>query len=55
MSLAEGEGAKVLIRGLSPTGVGVGLTKLFLQGWSGLQRLRGHSNRTLWRIEVGDS
>jgi len=54
MSLAEGEGAKVLIRGLSATDVGIGLTKLFLQGWSGLQRIRGHSNRTLWRIEGAD-
>jgi hypothetical protein len=51
MSLAEGEGAKVLIRGLSPTEVGVGLTKLFLQGWSGLTRIRGRANRTEWKIE----
>ena len=50
MTLAEGEGAKVLIRGLSATEIGVGLTKLFLQGWSGLERVRGRSNRTEWRI-----
>lgn len=53
MTLAEGEGAKVLIRGLSATEIGVGLTKLFLQGWSGLERVRGRSNRTEWRISKG--
>tara|TARA_Y100000114_G_scaffold130512_1_gene128350 strand:- start:13873 stop:15987 length:2115 start_codon:yes stop_codon:yes gene_type:complete len=51
LTMAETEGAKVLIRGLGATELGVGFTKLFLQGWSGLKRIETRANRTEWQIQ----
>tara|TARA_R100001463_G_scaffold9114_6_gene27453 strand:- start:8202 stop:10361 length:2160 start_codon:yes stop_codon:yes gene_type:complete len=52
MRLAETEGAKTFTRSLSPSQLGSGLTKLFLQGWNGLERVPGRANRTEWKISI---
>jgi hypothetical protein len=54
MRLAESEGARALTRSLSPTSLGIGLNKLYLQGAMGLDRVKTRSNRTLWKVSSLD-